>query len=161
MLTKRLLVLAGLWVSGFLVYLLFFKLFVWWAYPGASAQVTVTHPLFGLVVGFIGGLYFALTLTLLTPRPAGPDSSAIFSGGCVAILAAFLTFVTISILFALYFVLGKTDQLSYPFSVFFTACISFGGVFSVWFLYSTPLSFVFGILARKILSRMGRWPPPA
>jgi len=150
---KRFLLSASLWIYGFLVYLLFFKLFVSWAYSGASPPLPVTHPLFGLAIASVGGLYFALTLSGLRPRREGPGSSAVVSGGCVAILAAFLTFLTISILFALYFVLRRTSELSSPFSALITACISFGGgVFAVWFLYSIPFNFVFGILARKLVS---------
>lgn len=148
---------AGLWLYGFLVYFLFFKLFVWLAYSGASPPLPVTHPLVGTGMGVVGGLYFALTLHGLRPRPGATGSSALVSGGCVAILASFLTFVTISVVFALGFVLLQSNQFSSSFFAFPTACISFGGaVFSVWFLYSIPFNFAFGTLARKVLSCSGQ-----
>jgi hypothetical protein len=149
---------AGLWVYGFLVYFLFFKLFVWFAYSGASPQIAVTHPLVGAGLGVLGGFYFALTLHGLRPQATSKSGSSIMvSGGCVAILAAFLTFATVTVLSALYLVFFSGREFSSPFHAFLLACTSFGvAVFSVWFLYSIPFNFAFGTLAGKLLSWLRR-----
>jgi len=146
---------AGLWVYGFFVYFLFFKLFVWFAYSGTSPQLPVTHPLAGAGMAVLGGLYFALALNWLGPRrTSNSGSSVVVSGGCVAVLAAFFTFPTVAVLWSLFFVLSRRSESPSPFYEFLLMLTSLGTMFSVWFVYSVPVNLAFGTLAGKLLTRL-------
>lgn len=154
---SRRMLMAAIWLYGFLAQFVFFNLFVAWAYSGESDS-PFTNPLVGVGLGILGGLYLALTLSGLSPgRTRRPESSTILLAGCFATLAALLTFATYSVMYSACFALRHDGSLLPLLEHFVLACISFGfAVFGIWFLYSIPFGFAFGALAGKLLLLLSR-----